>query len=192
MQEVKAREEEYNLVKDLVLTIEGLSSASSLARRERRLLIRGSCRLLASRSQARPQRSPNGIRHSLVLLDAINSRDATKRSEKRRSFLPASSPDINPNVFTRSPPPNKAMSGDSESGYDLNFSPVEVVVFSDVVVMVTQIGKNRWKLVEKIGTARILHVGENTITVQGGTRFHSRYSKPLFCSSRPRRTRCRP
>jgi len=171
MQEVKAREEEYNLVKDLVLTIEGLSSPSSLARRERRLLIRGSCRLLASRSQAHSQRNSNGNRHSLVLLDAINNRDTTKRSEKRRSFLPAASPDINPNIFARSPSPNKATSGGSESGYDLIFSPVEVFVFSDIVVVVTQTGKNRWKLVEKFGTARILHVAENTIPVQGETGF---------------------
>jgi len=171
MQEVKAREEEYNLIKDLVLAIEGLSSPSSLARRERRLLIRGSCRLLASRSQARAQSNSNGNRHSLVLLDAINSRDTTKRSEKRRSFLPASSPDVNPNNFAGSASPNDTASGSSGSGYDLNFSPVEVFVFSDVVVVVTPTGKGRWKLVEKFGIARILHVAESTVTIQGDTNF---------------------
>ena len=184
MQEVKAREEEYNLVKDLVLTIEGLSSPSSLARRERRLLIRGSCRLLASRSQTRSQRNSNGNRHSLVLLDALNSRDTTKRSEKRRSFLPASSPDTNPNTFAGPASPNRTISGDSGSSYDLNFSPIEVFVFSDIVVVVTQTGKNRWKLVEKFGTARILHVAESTVAVQGDTGLHSCHLKPLHCSSR--------
>jgi len=185
MQEVKTREEEYNMVKDLVLTIEGLSSTSSLARRERRLLVRGSCRLLASRSQARSQRNSNGNRHSLVLLDATNTRDTTKRSEKRRSLLPASSPDVNPNAFARSASPNNTTSGGSESGYDLNFSPAELFVFTDVVVVATPTGKNRWKLVEKIGTARILHVAESTVAVQGETGLHPRYLKPLHRSSRP-------
>jgi len=174
MQEVKAREEEYNLTKDLAMTIEGLSSPSSLARRERRLLIRGSCRLLTPRSQARSQMNPNGNGHSLVLLDAINNWDSTKRSERRRSLLPASSPDANPNTFAGSAFPNKTTSGGSGSGYDLAFSPVEVFVFSDVIALVTPTGKNRWKLVEKFGAARILHVVESTVAVQGdsGTHLH--------------------
>ena len=191
MQEVKVREEEYNLTKDLTSVIEGLGSPSSLARRERRLLIRGSCRLLASRSQARSQRNSDENRHSLVLLDAINNRDNTKRSEKRHSLLPASSPDVNPNTFAGSASPNKTASGGSESGYDLDFLPVEVFVFSDVVVVVTSAGKNRWKLVEKLGTARILRVAESTVTVQGDTRLRLCYSKPLHYSSRSRRTRRR-
>ena len=177
MQEVKAREEEYNLIKDLALNIEGLSSPSSLARRERRLIIRGSCRLLASRSQARSQRNSNGNRHSLVLLDALNSRDTTKRSEKRRSFLPASSPDVNPNTFAGSASPNRTTSSGSGSSYDLTFSSVEVFVFSDVVVVVTPTGKNQWKLVEKFGIARILHVAEGTVAVQGDTWLRLRNSK---------------
>ena len=185
MQEVKAREEEYNVIKDLALAIEGLSSPSSLARRERRLLIRGSCRLLASRSQARSQRNSNRNRHSFVLLDVINNRESTKRSEKRRSLLPASSPDVNPNTFAGSASPNITTSGGSESGYDLALSPVEVFVFSDVVVVVTPAGKNRWKLVEKFGTARILHVAESTVLVQGDTGFRLCYLKPLHYSSRP-------
>ena len=189
MQEVKSREEEYNLIKDLAFAIEGLGSPSSLARRERRLLIRGSCRLLASRSQARSQRNSNGNRHSLVLLDAINSRDSAKRSEKRRSFLPASSPDVNTNALAGSASPNKTTS--SGSGCDLTFSPVEVFVFSDVVAVVTQTGKNRWKLVEKFGTARVLHATESTVVVQGETGIYSRYLKSSRRSSRPRRTCCR-
>ena len=179
VQEVKVREEEYNLIKDLALAIEGLSSPSSLARRERRLLIRGSCRLLASRPRARSQRNSNGNRHSLVLLDAINNRDSVKRSEKRRSFLPASPPDVKPHAFAGTSSPNKTISGDSGSGYDLAFSPVEVFVFSDVVVVVTSAGKNPWKLVEKFGTARILHVAETTVAIQGDTGFRLCYSRPL-------------
>jgi len=184
MQEVKAQEEEYNLIKDLSLAIEGLSSASSLARRERRLLIRGSCRLLASRSQARSQRNSNGNRHSLVLLDAVNNWDGSKRSEKRRSFLPASSPDANLNTRADSASPNQTASGGSGSGYDLVFSPVEVFVFSDVVVVVTQTGKDRWKLVEKFGTARILRVAETTVTVKGDTGLRLHRRKSFHCSTR--------
>ena len=174
MQEVKAREEEYNLIKDLAMAIEGLGSPSSLARRERRLLIRGSCRLLASRSQARSQRNSNGNGHSLVLLDAINNWDSTKRSERRRSFLPASSPDVNQNTFAGSASPNRTTSGSSGSGYDLTFSSVEAFVFSDVIALVTPEGKDRWRLVEKFGAARILHVAESTVAVQGdsGLRLH--------------------
>lgn len=176
MQEVKFREEEYNLVKGLAFAIEGLSSPFSLARRERRLLMRGSCRLLAARSQARSQRNFNSNRHSLVLLDAIASRDGTKRLEKRRSLLPASSPDVNTNSFAGSASPNKILSGSSESGYDLAFSSVEVFVFSDIVVVVTPIGKDQWKLVERFGIARILNIAEATVTVQGDT---ERLSAPL-------------
>lgn len=185
MQEVKAREEEYILTKDLVSGIEGLSSSSPLVRRERRLLIQGSCRLLASRPQTRSQRNSNGNRQSLVLLDAINSRDSTKRSEKRRSFLPASSPDTNPNTSAGSPSLNKTASGGSGSGYDLAFSPAEVFVFSDVVVVVTPMGKKRWKLVEKFGTSRILHVAESVIAVQGDTGLHLLHLRPFHCFFRP-------
>ena len=170
MQEVKSREEEYNLIKELAVAIEGLSSPSSLARRERRLLMRGSCRLLASRSQARSQRNSNGNRHSLVLLDTIN--DGTKRSEKRRSFLPGSSPDVNANAFAVSASPKGTPSGGSGSGYDLAFSSVEVFVFSDIVVVAAPMGKDRWKLVERFGTARILNVVETAVTVQGDTGLH--------------------
>lgn len=176
MQEVQSREGEYNLVKDLASTIEGLSSPSSLARRERRLLMRGSCRLLASRSQARSQRNSNGNRHSLVPPDAINNWDGTKRSEKRRSFLPGSSPDVNANAFTGSSP-NKAPSGSSGFGYDLAFSPVEVFVFSDIVVVATPMGKDRWKLVERFGTSRILNVVETTVTGQGNPERHLHHWK---------------
>ena len=172
MQEVKSREEEYNLIKDLTLTIEGFSPPSSLARRERRLLMQGSCRLLAPRSQARSKRDSNANRHSLVLLDAINNRDGTRRSEKRRSLLPSSSPDVNVNAFAGSAPPNKILSGSSGPGYDLAFSSVEVFVFSDVVVVVTAAGKDRWKLVERFGIARILNVAETTVTVQGDAELH--------------------
>lgn len=184
MQEVKSREEEYTLIKDLALTIEGLSSPSSLARRERRLLMRGSCRLLASRSQARSQRNSNGNRHSLVLLDAIHNRDGTKRSEKRRSLLPASSPDVNTNTFAGSASPNKTPSGGSGSGYDLAFSSINVFVFSDVVVVVTPGGKDRWKLIERFGTARILNVAETTVTVQGDIEVRLHHWKPSHHSSR--------
>ena len=172
LQEVKYREEEYTLVKNLVFGIEGLSSPSSLARRERRLLMRGSCRLLASHSQARSQRNSNGNRHSLVLLDAVNNWEGTKRSEKRRSLLPASSPDVNTNNFAGSASLNKPSSGGSGSGYDMTFSPVDVFVFSDVVVVATPVGKGRWKLADRFGTARILNVEETTVTVQGNTEVH--------------------
>jgi hypothetical protein len=172
MQEVKSREEEYNLIKDLASAIEGLNSPSSLARRERRLLMRGSGRLLASRSQVRSKRDSNANRHSLVLLDAINNWDGTKRSEKRRSLFPSSSPDVNVGTFAGSAPLNKITSGSSASGYDLAFSSVEVFVFSDVVVVVTPAGKDRWKLVERFGIARILNVAETTVTVQGDVELH--------------------
>jgi hypothetical protein len=167
MEEVKVREGEYNLIKELVSSIEGLPSPSSLARRDRRLLMRGSCRLLGSRSQARSHRNSNGKRQSLVLLDAINTWEGTKRSDKRRSLLPVSSPDVNPNIFTGSVSPSKTTSGGSASNYDLAFSPVEVFVFSDVVVVAIPAGKDRWKLVEKFGTARILSLTERTVAVQG-------------------------
>ena len=165
MHEVKAREEEHDLIKDLVSAIEGLASPSSLARRERRLLIRGSCRLLVSRFQARSQRNSNGNPQSLVLLDAINNWDNAGRSEKRRSLAPAPSPDVHSNAFPGSP--SKITSGVSASSCDLGFSPVEVLLFSDIVVVVTPTGKDRWKLVEKIGIARILNVAESVITMQG-------------------------
>lgn len=165
MQEVKVREEEYDKIKDLASTIEGLASPSSLARRERRLVVRGSCRLLVSRYQARSQRNFNGNPQSLVLVDTINNRDSAKRSEKRRSLVLATSPDAYPNTFTGSPV--KTTSGGSASSYDLSFSPVEVLVFSDVVVVITPTGKNRWKLVEKFGIARILSVAENVVAMQG-------------------------
>jgi hypothetical protein len=153
MQEVKAREGEHDIIKGLALAIEGLASPSSLARRERRLLIRGSCRLLVSRYRARSQRNPDGNPQSLVPLDAINNWDGTKRSEKRRSSVPASSPDVH--------------SGGSASGYDLGFSLVEVLVFSDVVVVITPTGKDRWKLVEGFGISRILNVAERNVAIQG-------------------------
>lgn len=175
MQEVKSQEEEYNLIKDLVLGIEGLNSPSSLARRERRLLMRGSCRLLVSRSQARSKRDFNPNRHSIFLLDAINNWDGTKRSEKRQSLLPSSSPDVNGNALAGSASPNKIPPGNSVSGYDVAFSSIEVFVFSDVVVMVTPTGKDRWKLVERFGIARILNVVETTVTVQGDTELHLRH-----------------
>ena len=167
MQEVKAQEEEYNLIKGLASAIEGLASPGSLARRERRLLMRGSCRLLVARSHARLQKSPNGNRQSLVLLDAVNSRENTKRPGKRRSLLPTSSPEVNHNNFTGSASLGKTTSGGSESGYDLAFSPVELLVFSDVVVLMIPSGTNRWKLVEKFGTARILNAAKSTVSVQG-------------------------
>lgn len=184
MHEVKSREEEYNLIKDFALAIEGLDSSSSLASRERRLLVRGSCRLLASRSQARSKRDSNPNRHSLVLLDAIDNWDGTKRSEKRRSLLPSPSPDFNVGAFAGSASPNNNPSGSSGSGYDLAFSPVEVFVFSDVVVVVTPTGKDRWKLVERFGIARVLNVAEATVTVQGDAELHSHHRKPLNRFSR--------
>jgi serine/arginine repetitive matrix protein 2 len=165
MQEVKTREEEHDLIRGLVSAIQGLASASSLARRERRLLIRGSCRLLVSRRNTRSQRNSKGNPQSLVLLDAINNWDSTNRSEKRRSLAPAPSPNVHPNTVTG--PPNKTTSGGSASGYDLVFSPVEVLVFSDVVVVATPTGKDRLKLVEKIGITRILNVAESVVEIQG-------------------------
>lgn len=167
MQEVKTREEEYNLIKELTSVIEGLTSPSCLVRRERRLLVRGSCRLLVSKTRARSQRGLNGNRQSLVPLDAGNDWDSSKRSGKRRSLLPMSSPGVDPNNPGDSASPSKTKSSGSESGYDLAFSPIEVLVFSDVVVVVTPTGTDRWKLVEKFGTARILNVAENTVVVQG-------------------------
>ena len=167
MREVKSREEEYNLVKGLALAIEGLGSPSSLARRERRLLVRGSCRLLISRSQARSQRNSNGNGLSLVPLDVINKGDGTKRSEKRRSLL-AVSPDVSTNTFASSASP-KSPSGGSGSGPDLSFLSAEVFVFSDVMVVATPAGEGRWKPVERLGMARILNVAETIVTVQGDT-----------------------
>ena len=170
MQEVQAREEEHVLIKDLVSTIEGLTSPTSLAQRERRLLIRGSCRLLVSRYQARSRRNSNGNSQSLVLLDAINNRDSTGRSEKRRSLAPALLSDVHPNTFSGSP--GKTTSGGSASDCDLGFLPVDVLLFSDVVVVVTPTGKDRWKLVEKFGIARILNVAESVVTIQGTLQPH--------------------
>ena len=184
MQEVKAREEEYNLVKGLASAIEGLASPSSLAKRDRRLLIRGSCRLLVSLSQARSQRSSNGNRQSLVLLDAINNRDGTKRSEKRRSTLPVFTSDAGPNILTDSASPGKAASRGSTSDYDLAFSPVEVLVFSDVVVVVIPAGQDRWKLVDKFGAARVLSVAESIIAVRGDIALCFRCWRPFHRSSR--------
>ena len=172
MQEVKAREEEYNLIKGLLSAIEGLASLSSLARRERRLLVRGPCQLLVSRSQARSRRNSNGDRQPNILPDPNTKWD--KRLEKRRSLLPVSSPDVNPNDFASSASPSKAISGGSTSGYDLVFSPVEVLVFSDVVVMATPTGKGRWKLVDELGIARILNVTECTVVTQGDIGYNSR------------------
>lgn len=165
MQEVKTREEEHDLIKDLTSAIEGLAFPSSLARRERRLLIRGSCRQLVSRHKARSQRNSNGNPQSLVLLDAINSWDSTKRLEKRRSLIPTSSPDVHPTAFAGSP--TKTTSGGSASGNDLSLSPVEVLVFSDVVVVVTPAGKDRWKLADNFGIARILSVAEGLAAIRG-------------------------
>lgn len=164
IQEVKAREKEHDLIKVLVSNIEGLPP-SSLARRERRLLIRGSCRLLVSRSQTRSQRNSHGNPQSLVLLDAIDNWESTKRSGKRRSLVPVSSPDVHPSNFAGSP--SKTTSGGSASCYDLDFSPVEVLVFSDVIVVTTPTGKNRCKLAEKFGIARVLSVTENIVVIQG-------------------------
>ena len=188
MREVKSREEEYNQVKGLALTIEGLSSPSSLARRERRLLVRGSCRLLVSRSQARSQRNSNGKRHSLIPLDITNSGGGTKRSEKRRSLLLGSSPDVNMNTFAGSASP-KSPSVGSGSSPDLIFPSAEVFVFSDVMLVAAPAGEGRWKPVERFGMARILNVVEATVVVQGD-------AEPYLCSRkssnrlfRARRTR---
>ena len=165
MQEVKAREEEHDLIKGLASSIEGLASQSSLARRERRLLMQGPCRLLVFRNQARSQKNSNGNPQPLVLLDAMDNWDGTKRSYKRRSLVPASSPEVHLDAFAGSP--SKSTSSDSASGYDLGFSPVQVLVFSDVVVVVTPTSKDRWKLVEKFGIARVLNVAEGTVAIQG-------------------------
>lgn len=188
MREVKSREEEYNQVKSLALTIEGLTSPSSLARRERRLLVRGSCRLLVSQSQARSQKNSNGNRLSLVPLDATDNSGRTKRSEKRRSLLLGSSPNVNMNTFAGTASP-KIISVGYGSSPDLFFSSAEVFVFSDVMLVATPTGEGRWKPVERFGIARILNAVETIATVQGDTEPYLCRRKSFHRLSRARRTR---
>jgi hypothetical protein len=104
MQEVKVREEEYNLVKGISASIEGLPSFISFAKRERRLLARGTLyRRHDQDGLAKPpdmtignarglKLSPHSrarelSRRSVVLLNAINAWDAQRAEQTNSSVV---------------------------------------------------------------------------------------------------------
>lgn len=178
---VKAREEEYELVKSISERIDGLPSAMNLARRERQLLCHGQLLRMDSyhlrnqqhsfdqREPNQFNKSPNSNRMSR-LVDAINEWDSSQRSR---------SDSVKSN--------NSASTGLSFRSVETSSPPLPpqilVLVFSDLVVFATnrshtqeQQGSERWNVCEDVGVARVLGVsnrnGQDNVN-----------GKPLYFSS---------
>ncbi|KAJ4490670.1 Dbl homology domain-containing protein [Lentinula aciculospora] len=169
LQTVKAREEEYELIKSISERIDGLPTATNLARRDRRLLCHGQLlsldlhqHLRNSNSRWTPNaKAINTPNRTNRLVDAINDWDTRRsRSGSVKSNNSASTGVSFRSVETSSPPPPPQ---------------VMVLVFSDLVVLATtrfslressnqipqeQQGLERWTVCEDIGVTRVLEVHE--------------------------------
>lgn len=136
LREVKAREEEYEFVKDISGKICDLQSSVQLARRERRLLWHGDLLWPSGQSS-----EPNG-RHA-VLSPGSNSRSGS---------MPAivlspcpDSPALSKSSRRRSPRPHDGA------------TPVHVLAFTDVVLFAVSASDGRsWQLLQDVGISKIL------------------------------------
>ncbi|KIK64254.1 hypothetical protein GYMLUDRAFT_95107 [Collybiopsis luxurians FD-317 M1] len=160
---VKEIEEEYELIKNILERLDGLPSATNLARRERRLLCHGQLIRMDSRnlrkSKSNDRQSPDSQNRISRLVEAINEWDTRRsRSGSVKSNGSASTGVSFRSVETSSPPPPL---------------PLSVLVFSDLVVLATtkfsprenpqeSQGSERWTLCEDIGVARVLGVEESS------------------------------
>jgi hypothetical protein len=205
LREVKAREDEYNLIKALSSSIEGLPSSINLARRERRLLARGPLYRINIPDRPTESRSHNRepSRRSVVLLNAINDWDV-QRTERpvsagtsldsyycRSSAITSESngQSLHSQASSKDGPPSSASEEEisDSSRYHrrssfLAMPPktkskqllVDVFVFTDLVLFASPLHKRqghgsveRWRLLDDIGTGRILSVSERREAVQG-------------------------
>ncbi|KAK7460497.1 Protein T2 [Stygiomarasmius scandens] len=165
LNEVKEREEEYELIKSLTQRIDGLPLSTQLARRERRLLCQGPLLQVNKEKLESHDEEPNKPSRTSVsktsrmsrLVDAINEWDVGRgRSGSVKSNSSASTGVSFRSVETSSPPPSSSS------------MPLQVLVFSDLVVFVAarsrrenqEQGTERWALSPDIGICRVLDVAE--------------------------------
>ena len=190
LSEVKFREDEYDVIKDIATRIHGLPSSAQLARRERRLLAQGSLHRLQSAHHLLNFDSTTEVNQSRTpgLVAAINDwgmqrdRSGSVRSTSTttmsfRSYDTTSSCSsdsrFNAHRGVLSPPcVGRDMShvGLSPSSRDKPRPSQQIAVhafiFTDLVIFATPIARREsnkcqnWRLLEDIGIARILAVTE--------------------------------
>lgn len=211
LREVKEREEEYDLIKGISNSIEGLPSSMNLARRERRLLARGPLYRVHLPDQTPsepPVQDRRRSRRSILLLNAISDWDVQRAERAATSGTSSLDSYYSQNSTTtdgpREPSPHSQVSrnerpssasedeaSDSSrykkrsSFLGLPSNPkqtlVDVFVFTDLVLFATPLHKRqgrgaagvkeRWRLLDQVGTGRILNVAECQDIVQGSSSF---------------------
>lgn len=172
MSEVKLREDEYDLVKEIASSILGLPLPTQLAKRERRLLTQGSLYLMSTHDQpplvTGPSHIPSGRNSKLVAAinawgstaTSFHSYDTTSSVSGYGAYQP---------LTTR--PEDHLSKLKWEAGSDSDSRPlphhmaVYAFIFTDIMVLVTPIsgqpasdGCPKWRLLEKIGVSRVLNV----------------------------------
>lgn len=206
LREVKEREEEYDLIKTISLSIEGLPSSINLARRERRLLARGPLyrvQVPDRPSLEHPVQDRRRSRRSMILLNAINDWDVQRAEQAINngttsldSYYNQGSTVINePSIYSQTSSHEHQSSASEEEASDssrykkrssfLGLPPdphskqtlVDVFVFTDLVLIANPLHKRqghgsasvkeRWRLLDQVGTGRILNVSERRNVVQG-------------------------
>ena len=190
LSEVKFREDEYDVVKDIATRIHGLPSSAQLARRERRFLAQGSLHRLQSAhhllnfdsttdvSQNRTPGLVAAINDWSVQRDRSGSVKSTSTTTMSfRSYDTASSSDSRFDSHRGIFSPPRISRDTSYVGSQLPSSSrdkprpsqqtaVQAFVFTDLVVFATPIARREsnkcqnWRLLEDIGIARILAVTE--------------------------------
>jgi hypothetical protein len=188
MTEVKAREDEYNLLKEFSSRIQGLPTQNHLATRDRRLLHSGPLQLVISNLHELPCRTspsePKRISRSSKLLDAIarSPYDFAKSAVNSGSSWTANGNDEGSAISTSSPSkvswfsrlplrrrsraksPLQVMpiTDDMAPSIDLRTMDVHAFVFNDLVLLVQKNRSNvpepSWILSEDVGIFRPLSI----------------------------------
>ncbi|KAF8882991.1 hypothetical protein BD779DRAFT_1802132 [Infundibulicybe gibba] len=160
MTDVKVREDEYELMKDLCSSIKGIPQAAHIASRERRILAHGTLRLFLDTEEIiDTQGSRRDTRdRSARLVDAVNAWDF--RRERSGSIKSTSSSNTEASFGSqgtffsltadpKSPPPlpGQPRKTDQSLGHDISWQlsggsglatvtiPVQVLVFSDLLLL---------------------------------------------------------
>lgn len=177
LSEVKFREDEYDIVKDISTRIQGLPPCAQLAKRERRLLTQGTLHCMI----ARLRKEPSSASHSSAVPNcnskfatAINSLSPQRgRSGPIRSGdvttrfyeTPFTSPAVNFNKASLQREKPRLSPSPKPSSQELSRTMVvHVFVFNDLIVLATPITRmssnkcQNWRLLEDVGIARILTV----------------------------------
>lgn len=174
LSEVKFREDEYDVVKDISSRIQGLPPCTQLAKRERRLLTQGTLHyttaqiLTEPNSVTRLDTVSNGTSRLTTAINSLSPQHGRPELVQSRNTMANSYEKPSQREKSRASPSRKP----STQELSLKMA-VHVFVFNDLIILTTPIPKrasNRcqnWRLLDDIGIARILTVTQNSDELSG-------------------------